>query len=288
MKTRNASIFTLLKGDKLLLQHKDSDAPHLANHWCFFGGAIEKGETPLQAVKREAAEELQIKLEPTFYKTYKFRYKQMQCTVYAHIAPLNYTIAQLKKQLAEGDDLGMFTFSETKKLKIAPHDRAIINDIMKNHRSTYLLDIYGKSKSQWSKIEAKISKYLVENCDEVDFKRFTSWQLIPPAKYGGDNDEKFKTFIAKIRQSVKSIDKHRVKCKMTKQIKDLLNKHSLFFFLPVNGDFYQLYNPTFYKANVPIAETEQCCRGFNLHLTLEEKQKIEKLVKTKLKLVPTD
>lgn len=43
---------------ELLLQLRDEHAQKNPNQWAFFGGAIEKGELPEQAIRREAKEEL--------------------------------------------------------------------------------------------------------------------------------------------------------------------------------------------------------------------------------------
>ena len=47
---------------KVLLQHRTNEAPTFPNHWALFGGHIESGETPEQAVVRECMEELGYKL----------------------------------------------------------------------------------------------------------------------------------------------------------------------------------------------------------------------------------
>lgn len=43
---------------RILLQHRTEDAPCLPGQWAFFGGGIEPGETPEQALVRETEEEL--------------------------------------------------------------------------------------------------------------------------------------------------------------------------------------------------------------------------------------
>ena len=48
---------------KMLLQHRTEDAPRLPGYWAFFGGSIDKGEMPEEAVRREAYEEINYKLQ---------------------------------------------------------------------------------------------------------------------------------------------------------------------------------------------------------------------------------
>jgi len=61
---RNISVIILYdKNKKILLQHRAEDAKRLPGYWAFFGGGIEKSETPEQAVRREALEELNYPLD---------------------------------------------------------------------------------------------------------------------------------------------------------------------------------------------------------------------------------
>ncbi len=133
METRRVAIFVLRdENRKILLQHRDAGAPTLPNYWAFFGGGIEKGETPEQAVKREAKEELQIELKPTFFKKYSYEPDELVKKLVEldmFIAPLEWSVEQLKKQQLEGDDLGLFNFEDTKKLKIWQKDRQVITDL---------------------------------------------------------------------------------------------------------------------------------------------------------------
>ena len=60
---RNISIIILFNDEKkILLQLKDEGHERYPNHWGFFGGGIEDGETPENAVHREILEELDYKL----------------------------------------------------------------------------------------------------------------------------------------------------------------------------------------------------------------------------------
>src|SRR3979411_64028 len=59
MAGRNVSVLILYDHERrILLQHRTEDAPIFPNHWAFFGGGLEEGESPEQAVKREGLEEL--------------------------------------------------------------------------------------------------------------------------------------------------------------------------------------------------------------------------------------
>ena len=59
----------LLQDGRYLLQHRD-DLPHIwyPNHWGCFGGSVEPGENPVQALQRELREELAIEFyEANFF-----------------------------------------------------------------------------------------------------------------------------------------------------------------------------------------------------------------------------
>ncbi len=60
----------LVDGDRYLMQLRD-DFPHIfyPDHWGLFGGAVEPGEEPLQALHRELAEELSLPPLPAQYFT---------------------------------------------------------------------------------------------------------------------------------------------------------------------------------------------------------------------------
>ena len=63
MPRRDVAVLILYDGDgRILLQHRTEDAPTFPDCWAFFGGGLEEGETPEQAVEREIIEELAYKL----------------------------------------------------------------------------------------------------------------------------------------------------------------------------------------------------------------------------------
>ena len=59
------------KGRVLLQLRDDKDCIPFPNCWSTFGGAVEEGETPLEAVKREIKEELDLDIDnPEFVDVY--------------------------------------------------------------------------------------------------------------------------------------------------------------------------------------------------------------------------
>lgn len=134
MYTRRVSLFVLRdnKG-RILLQHRSKNAPTKPDFWAFFGGGIDRNETPEDAVRREAKEELQVELgKLKLFKRYEFEQKMGLYEKYVFTAPLTYSIEELKKQQQEGQDLGLFSYEELKALKITDDDISIINDLFNN------------------------------------------------------------------------------------------------------------------------------------------------------------
>jgi len=117
MKRKIALVLLHDSRKKILLQHRDNSAKVLPDFWGFFGGNIEKGETPLEAIKREIKEELNYSLKnPNFMKKQDFKYPGFEGTMYIFIE--KYDSVQ-KLVLNEGKDMGWFSVSQAKKLKLA-------------------------------------------------------------------------------------------------------------------------------------------------------------------------
>jgi mutator protein MutT len=131
MYTRRVTLFILMDSDgKIVLQHRDGNAPTKKNMWAFFGGGIDKGETPEQTVRREAREELGIELKNLkFFNRYEFQesYGFIEKSVF--VAELDNSVEELKKQQEEGDGLGLFSFEETKGLEMSENDMKILKDL---------------------------------------------------------------------------------------------------------------------------------------------------------------
>jgi 8-oxo-dGTP diphosphatase len=109
--------------NRLLLQHRTDDAPTFPSHWSFFGGGVEPGETPTQAVTREAMEELAYaSRDPRLWTTNAFTYLGRNYTQYVFIE--RYDGSDLV--LGEGQAMGWFLASEIQDLLMIRHTRQTI------------------------------------------------------------------------------------------------------------------------------------------------------------------
>jgi 8-oxo-dGTP diphosphatase len=121
---RNASVLILYKADgQILLQHRTKDAPIAPDHWSFFGGGIEEGESPEQAIRRESVEELGYHLtSPRLFAVHEVLLEGSELVLHVFIEPYNGG----PLLLGEGQAMGWFLPEATKDLLMVDHDRAIV------------------------------------------------------------------------------------------------------------------------------------------------------------------
>jgi 8-oxo-dGTP diphosphatase len=129
MVERNVSVLILFDGEsRILLQHRTEDAPTFPNYWAFFGGGVEDGESPEQAVKRESLEELKYAVNaPRLLVAQRFIYKGDEYAKHVFVEKYDGTILVL----GEGQGMGWFLPAETCGLLMVDHDRSIV-DMMRN------------------------------------------------------------------------------------------------------------------------------------------------------------
>jgi 8-oxo-dGTP diphosphatase len=125
-----ASILLFDNSGRVLLQHRTDDAPAFPGFWSFFGGQIETGETPEEAVKRETFEELKYTLkDPKFI--HKFRYSDNSSgrvgTIYLFAEQYD---SKQKLVLCEGQEMKFFSITDLDAIKMIDLDRAELKKIM--------------------------------------------------------------------------------------------------------------------------------------------------------------
>jgi mutator protein MutT len=125
---RNVSVIILYdKNKKVLLQHRAENAKRLPGYWAFFGGGIEAGETPEQAVKREALEELGYDLKnprQLMKKIFYWENEANEMNVFVEEYDSNQKII-----LGEGQNFGWFYISDLEQLKIVDRDLEVLKYI---------------------------------------------------------------------------------------------------------------------------------------------------------------
>ena len=131
----NGDVSLLLLYDeekRILLQHREENIKRLPGYWAFFGGRIEKGETPEQALVREVKEELDIELKDyQFFKKYEcFEGDALKNIKYVYIGKINKGIDEL--ELQEGQRLKFFKKEEIPQVKFANILKDIVMDYLKS------------------------------------------------------------------------------------------------------------------------------------------------------------
>ena len=129
MAVRDVSVFILYTSSgHILLQHRTDDAFRLPGYWALFGGGIEKGENPTEALEREIREELSYQVQnPKFLLAQKVRDEENDYDNRKYVFVEEYQGQSL--QLGEGQAMGWFLPDETHALKMADHDRFVVQQV---------------------------------------------------------------------------------------------------------------------------------------------------------------
>ncbi len=123
------------KAGRVLLQHRTEDAPVLPGYWAFFGGRLKSTETALEAMHREAGEELDYTPRfPRLLLEHKFREGGSHGCLYVFCEFYGGIPSALK--LREGQGWGWFNAQETLSLKMAQRDRAILTVLWEEIQGT--------------------------------------------------------------------------------------------------------------------------------------------------------
>ncbi len=138
----HVAIAILYREGKFLLQLRD-DIPGIAHpgKWAFFGGHIEPGEKPEEAMKRELAEE--ISYTPDIVSEFGV-YPDTDVVRHVFSAPLTVELKDLV--LGEGWDMGLLTPAEIKTGKAYSENAGMERSLGEFHQKI-LLDFMSKNET---------------------------------------------------------------------------------------------------------------------------------------------
>ena len=114
------------KDRRFLLQHRCAKAKLLPHYWAFFGGSIEAGETPLEAVKRETQEEISYALKAPRFVLEKDFSENGHMFVYIE----KFEGSKQELQLKEGQGFDWYNKTEMRNLLMIERDRETIRAIL--------------------------------------------------------------------------------------------------------------------------------------------------------------
>ncbi len=119
MRTRKVSLIIFYDENKRILMQNRKNMIKWGEDWGFFGGEIEKGETPEQAVLRETKEELDFNLKKYKYigKTEGKIKDLLYVIAHIYVSPIENKIKEFNQM--EGKGMEFFSVGEAMQLKLA-------------------------------------------------------------------------------------------------------------------------------------------------------------------------
>lgn len=128
-----AGVIFIDEHNKILLENRRNIKKH-GEHWSFFGGTKEKGETVHQCLLREIKEELNYNLETyQFFLKYNFQSDNLDLTYYMYTAPMP-SMKELK--VHKKASLKKFSIKQALRLKMTDADKEILQKLQKNIENT--------------------------------------------------------------------------------------------------------------------------------------------------------
>ncbi len=131
MERRDVAVVAFYDSDKNVLLQDRKTINKRGERWGFFGGGMEKGETPEQAIIREIKEELDYHLEDFDYlKQLSVKYPDIFLVGHVFVAPLKVNLEDFNLQ--EGDGMKLFSMKEARNLNIAKGDHMVLDELEKH------------------------------------------------------------------------------------------------------------------------------------------------------------
>ena len=121
LRVQGVSAIPINSEGKILLQQRD-DRPDLSypGHWTTFGGKVEVGETPDEALRRELLEEIELELPMKLWKVEEYPMERdgqkIVVESYLYVGRIDRAASQIA--LNEGQALGYFGLEDLDHLKI--------------------------------------------------------------------------------------------------------------------------------------------------------------------------
>ena len=112
---------------RILLQHRTKNAAKFPDYWAFFGGHLKEKETLIDALKREAHEELEFySKKPKLIMVQEFYFRRKRVVQHVFI---EYCRKKESLKLHEGQGWGWYSIEDAMGLKIVPHDIIVLKNL---------------------------------------------------------------------------------------------------------------------------------------------------------------